>query len=63
MVRCIIILGCVPVVLTSDPHLSGNLALSRALGDFDFKQNKELPAEEQVVTGKIIQYMIHLFAF
>ncbi len=30
----------------------GNLALSRALGDFEFKKNKELTAEEQVVTGK-----------
>ena len=35
-------------------HLSpteGNLALSRALGDFEFKKNKDFPAEEQVVTG------------
>lgn len=29
----------------------GNLALSRALGDFEFKANKNLPAEEQAVSG------------
>lgn len=28
----------------------GNLALSRAIGDFEFKQNYALPPEEQVVT-------------
>ena len=30
---------------------SGNLALSRALGDFEFKQNNALDAEHQVVTA------------
>lgn len=29
-------------------RVNGNLALSRALGDFLYKQNKELPEEEQV---------------
>ena len=29
----------------------GNLALSRALGDFEFKQNGTLSAEKQVVTA------------
>ena len=29
----------------------GNLALSRALGDFCFKKNDKKPAEEQIVTG------------
>jgi len=29
----------------------GNLALSRALGDFAFKRNSKKPPEEQVVTG------------
>lgn len=29
----------------------GNLALSRALGDFEFKQNSSLPAEQQIVTA------------
>jgi protein phosphatase 2C family protein 2/3 len=31
---------------------TGNLALSRALGDFIFKRNTDKRAEEQVVTGK-----------
>lgn len=30
---------------------TGNLALSRALGDFVFKQNADKKPEEQVVTG------------
>jgi protein phosphatase 2C family protein 2/3 len=32
-------------------RVNGNLALSRAVGDFEFKNNKSLPAEEQIVTG------------
>ncbi|KAJ1983695.1 Protein phosphatase 2C 2 [Dimargaris verticillata] len=32
-------------------RVNGNLALSRAIGDFEFKQNKELPPEKQVVTA------------
>jgi hypothetical protein len=32
----------------------GNLALSRAIGDFEFKQNDALPAEKQVVTSRFI---------
>ncbi|KAI9498096.1 phosphatase 2C-like domain-containing protein [Zychaea mexicana] len=31
-------------------RVNGNLALSRAIGDFEFKQNAQLPAEEQIVT-------------
>ena len=31
----------------------GNLALSRALGDFIFKRNTDKKPEEQVVTGEI----------
>lgn len=31
-------------------RVNGNLALSRALGDFEFKSNSELPPEEQIVT-------------
>lgn len=31
----------------------GNLALSRALGDFIFKRNTDKRAEEQVVTGRL----------
>lgn len=32
-------------------YKKGNLALSRALGDFEFKQNTSLTAEEQAVTA------------
>ncbi|CAO3634017.1 unnamed protein product [Cunninghamella blakesleeana] len=32
-------------------RVNGNLALSRALGDFEFKQRDDLPAEEQAVTA------------
>jgi len=31
--------------------LTGNLALSRAIGDFEFKNNHGLPAENQIVTA------------
>jgi protein phosphatase 2C family protein 2/3 len=33
-------------------RVNGNLALSRAIGDFEFKQNKNLPAEDQAITAK-----------
>jgi len=32
-------------------NMLGNLALSRAIGDFEFKQNLDLGAKEQIVTG------------
>ncbi|GAA6063353.1 hypothetical protein JCM10212_004399 [Sporobolomyces blumeae] len=32
-------------------RVNGNLALSRALGDFEFKQSPNLPAEQQIVTA------------
>ncbi|RHZ57015.1 hypothetical protein Glove_395g56 [Diversispora epigaea] len=32
-------------------RVNGNLALSRAIGDFEFKQNVNLKAEEQIVTA------------
>jgi hypothetical protein len=32
--------------------ISGNLALSRALGDFVFKKNDKKGPDEQIVTGK-----------
>lgn len=35
-------------------RVNGSLALSRALGDFKFKQNKKLKAERQIVTGESI---------
>lgn len=33
-------------------RVNGNLALSRALGDFIFKKNENKCSEEQVVTGE-----------
>lgn len=36
-------------------RVNGNLALSRALGDFGFKRNEKKQAEEQIVTGRIFQ--------
>lgn len=33
-------------------RVNGNLALSRAIGDFNFKKNCLLPPEEQIVTGE-----------
>ncbi|QLG70864.1 hypothetical protein HG535_0A08090 [Zygotorulaspora mrakii] len=32
-------------------RVNGNLALSRAIGDFEFKSNNELPPHEQIVTA------------
>ncbi|KAI8822612.1 phosphatase 2C-like domain-containing protein [Fimicolochytrium jonesii] len=32
-------------------RVNGNLALSRAIGDFEFKQNSNLPPEQQIVTA------------
>lgn len=32
-------------------RVNGNLALSRALGDFSFKKNEDKSPEEQIVTG------------
>lgn len=32
-------------------RVNGNLALSRAIGDFDFKKSTDLPPEEQIVTA------------
>lgn len=34
-------------------RVNGNLALSRALGDYIFKKNKKKTAKEQMVTGKL----------
>ncbi|CAI2179476.1 10160_t:CDS:10 [Funneliformis geosporum] len=36
-------------------RVNGNLALSRAIGDFEFKQNPNLSPEEQIVTELIIR--------
>lgn len=32
-------------------RVNGNLALSRAIGDFEFKKNAKLPPEQQIVTA------------
>lgn len=32
-------------------RVNGNLALSRAIGDFEFKKSAELPPEHQIVTA------------
>lgn len=42
-------------------RVNGSLALSRALGDFKFKQNKKVKAERQIVTGKIAITINSLF--
>lgn len=31
--------------------MNGNLALSRAIGDFEFKKSVDLPPEQQIVTA------------
>jgi protein phosphatase PTC2/3 len=38
-------------------RVNGNLALSRALGDFEFKKNTTKGPEEQVVTGNLGQLL------
>jgi protein phosphatase PTC2/3 len=46
-------------------RVNGNLALSRALGDFLFKRNQTIPAEQQIVTGELInncnQQFLHVY--
>ena len=39
-------------------RVNGNLALSRALGDFNFKRNEQRSAEEQIVTGMMACYCL-----
>lgn len=42
---------CLPIVPTSNSHSDvGNLALARALGDFDYKRNEALSPEAQIIT-------------
>jgi serine/threonine protein phosphatase PrpC len=47
---CIALLESWKIIFISLPIL-GNLALSRAIGDFEFKQNFSIPPESQVVTA------------
>jgi len=35
----------------SDGRVKGNLNLSRSLGDLEYKQNKKLPPEDQMITA------------
>ena len=43
-------------------RVNGNLALSRALGDFIFKKNDTKKAEEQIVTGNLFKnHLLVLF--
>ena len=39
---------------------TGNLALSRAIGDFEFKKDASLPPEEQIITAnpEVIEHEI-----
>lgn len=44
----------------TDVVVAGNLALSRALGDFVFKKNEKKRPEEQIVTGKAVFVVVLL---
>ena len=45
-------MSCTCISMYSTSRLPpGNLALSRAIGDFNFKSNPDLPQAEQIVTG------------
>ena len=46
--------------LMTDVVVAGNLALSRALGDFVFKKNEKKRPEEQIVTGKAVFVVVVL---
>ncbi|CAG9327709.1 ARX1_2 [Blepharisma stoltei] len=37
--------------IVTDGRVNGNLNLSRAIGDFDYKQNRELSPQEQMITA------------
>ena len=41
-------------------RVNGNLALSRALGDFAFKGNSELPADQQVSSSYFLEVFYSL---
>jgi protein phosphatase 2C family protein 2/3 len=41
-----------------DGRVVGTLSLSRAIGDFDYKNNKELAPHEQMVSGKLQQKLV-----
>lgn len=41
----------VRLLLSPMPNFLGNLALSRAIGDFEFKKNYALAPERQIITA------------
>ena len=41
-------------------RVNGNLALSRAIGDFNFKSNQRLKPEEQIITGMSLSLSLSL---
>ena len=43
-------------------RVNGNLALSRAIGDFNFKSNQRLKPEEQIITGMLMLARSLLFS-
>lgn len=47
-------------VLLAEALITGNLALARALGDFDYKKNASLRPEAQIITSdpEVIQHQI-----
>jgi Protein phosphatase 2C len=56
---CLTLSSRVISIIKCSNHL-GNLALARALGDFEYKKNKSLPPEEQIITSnpEIIEHEI-----
>lgn len=40
-------------------RVNGNLALSRAFGDYVFKRNYRVSPQEQIVTGWVFEYGLH----
>jgi hypothetical protein len=39
------------VFLVSEGRINGNLNLSRAIGDLEYKKDSNLPAEKQIITA------------
>lgn len=39
------------VFLVSEGRINGNLNLSRAIGDLEYKKDINLPAEKQIITA------------
>lgn len=57
--RCVYIEKIVVRALIAH-HAPGNLALSRAIGDFEFKKNHSLQPEKQIVTADpdVLQHVL-----